>query len=199
MSSKHQLPDYDLEDLRVVTAPEELKAMLHPLRGTLLDLVLERAATVNELATTVDRPPSTVAYHVGVLTKAGLFKVVRTRKVRAIDERFYGRTARVFYVGGIRPGQLGTITNVLMEAAGESVPAHQADSLRAVHRHARIPHEKAAEFWNEVFELTRRFSALPRAGDTTYSFVAGLYPSDYPTLPDPDPADDHPPQRESGD
>jgi hypothetical protein len=58
-----------------------------------LDLVLERAATINELATAVDQPPSTVAYHVGVLVKTGLFKIVRTRKVRAIDERFYGRTA----------------------------------------------------------------------------------------------------------
>jgi DNA-binding transcriptional ArsR family regulator len=190
MSSNHPLPDYQLDDLRIVTAPAELKAMFHRLRGTLLDLVLERAATVNELAAAVDRPPSTVAYHVGVLTKAGLLKVVRTRKKRAIDERFYGRTARVFYVGEIQPEQLATITNLLVEAADESVPAQQADNLRAVSRHARIPHERAAEFWESVFELARRFSALPRAGDTTYAFVAGLYPSDYPSLPDPDTPDD---------
>jgi len=31
-----------------------------------------------------------------VLEKAGLVRVVRTRKVRALTERFYGRTARLF-------------------------------------------------------------------------------------------------------
>lgn len=186
MSSNQPVPDYELDDLRVVTTPVELKAMSHPLRGTLLDLVLERAATVNELAAAVDRPPSTVAFHVGVLVKAGLFQVVRTRKVRAIDERFYGRTARIFYVGKIQPEQAGTLGNVLVEAAGESVAAHQQDHLRAVHRHARIPPERAAEFWERVFEITREFSGLPRAGNTTYAFVAGLYPADYPTLPKPE-------------
>jgi len=192
MSSNQPVPDYELDDLRIVTAPAELKAMSHPLRDTLLDLALERAATVNELAAAVERPPSTVAFHVGVLVKAGLFKVVRTRRVRAIDERFYGRTARIFYVGKFRAEQVATLSNLLVEAAGESVAAHQDDNLRALHRHARIPHERAAEFWERVFEITREFSAIPRAGDTTYAFVAGLYPADYPTLPDPE--NQRPPQ-----
>ncbi|MGZ4763306.1 MAG: helix-turn-helix domain-containing protein, partial [Ilumatobacteraceae bacterium] len=77
MSSSDSFPDYELEDLRIVTATPELKAMFHPLRGTLLGLVLERAATVNELAVAVDRPPSSVAHHVNVLVDSGLLKVVR--------------------------------------------------------------------------------------------------------------------------
>src|SRR5690606_34171323 len=99
MSSPPAFPDYDLEDLRIIESPEELKAVFHPLRDTILDLLLERAATVTELAEALRRPKSTVAYHVGVLERAGILKVVRTRRVRAIDERFYGRTARTFYVG----------------------------------------------------------------------------------------------------
>lgn len=194
MSSDYPLPEYELEDLRIVTSPEELKAMFHPLRGVLLDLVLERAATVKELAVAVERPPSTVAYHVGVLRDAGLLKVVRTRRVRSIDERFYGRAARIFYVGEIQPEQLGTISNALVEAASESVPAHQADDLRAILRHARIPHERAAEFWEAVLDLARQFSSLPRKGDIVYAFVAGLYPSDHPSLP---PATDQSRQPES--
>lgn len=183
MSSNHRLPDYALDDLEVVTSTAALRAMFHPLRSVVLDLLLERAATVNELATAVQRPPSTVAYHVGVLHDAGLLKVVRTRKVRSIDERFYGRTARVFHVGEIRPGQLGTVSNTLVEAANESGPAHRSDDLRALLRHARIPRDRAAEFWTDVVELARKFSALPRDGDTAYAFVAGLYPSDHPSLP----------------
>jgi len=41
------------------------------------------------------------------------------------------------------------------------------------------------EFWERVFELTHEFTGLPRSGETVYAFVAGLYPTDYPTLPEP--------------
>src|ERR1019366_4238141 len=111
-------------------------------------------------AAAVARPKSTVAHHVSVLVDAKMLKVVRTRKVRAIDERFYGRTARIFYVGAIRPEQARVLSNYLAVAAAESAPAHDADDLRAILRHARIPH----------------------------GFAAGLYPTEYPTLPGHDPA-----------
>ncbi len=157
--------------------------MAEPLRKLILELVHERAATVGELAAAAGRPKSTVAYHVAVLEDAGLLKVVRTRKVRAIDERFYGRTARIFYVGVIRPEQVEMITNDLAVAAAESVAAHRADDLRAIIRHARIPRAQAAEFWQRVFDLSNAFMQLPRGGDSVYGFVAGLYPADYPALP----------------
>jgi DNA-binding transcriptional ArsR family regulator len=188
MSSNDRAPDYDLEDLRIVSSPQELRAMAGPLRNTILDLVLERAATVGELAAAVARPKSTVAHHVSVLVDAKMLKVVRTRKVRAIDERFYGRTARIFYVGAIRPEQARVLSNYLAVAAAESAPAHDADDLRAILRHARIPRERAAEFWERVFELTHEFMRLPRSGETVYGFAAGLYPTEYPTLPGHDPA-----------
>lgn len=115
-----------------------------------------------------------------------MLKVVRTRRVRAIDERFYGRSAAIFYVGVIRPEQVGMLTNYLSVAAVESGPAHEADDLRAIIRHARIPRERAAEFWERVFEVAHEFTRLPRSGDTVYGFVAGLYPTEYPTLPEQD-------------
>ena len=60
--------------------------------------------------------------------------------------------------------------------------------MRSLIRHARIPEERAAEFWQQVAELIHNFDQLPRSGDTTYGFTVGLYPIvDYPTLP---PAED---------
>jgi DNA-binding transcriptional ArsR family regulator len=185
MSSIDQVPDYDLEDMRIVSSPQELRAMADPLRTTILDLLLERSATVGELATAVGRPKSTVAHHVGVLVEAKMLKVVRTRRVRAIDERFYGRTARIFHVGAIRPEQAREFANYFSVAATESAAAHEADDLRAVIRHARIPRERAAEFWEGVVALTHEFMRLPRSGETVFGFVAGLYPTEYPTLPEP--------------
>ncbi|QLQ38586.1 winged helix-turn-helix domain-containing protein [Micromonospora robiginosa] len=194
MSVNQRIPDYDLDDLLVVTAPEQLKALADPLRGTLLELLLERAATVNELAAAVDRPKSSVAYHVNQLVDAGLLRVVRTRRVRAIEERFYGRVARTFYVGALhRPEdkQVAAGINGLAEAAAEAAAAHAADELRCTLVHARIPIEDVREFWAEVQALARRFAQIPRAGEQVYGFAAGLYPTDAPTLPDPaDPASD---------
>jgi DNA-binding transcriptional ArsR family regulator len=186
MSSNSQLPDYDLEDLRVVSSPQELRAMADPLRSTILELVLERATTVGELAAAVDRPKSTVAYHVGVLMDAGMLRVVRTRRIRAIDERFYGRTARIFYVGPDIHDWPLVGPNHLSVAAAESATAHEADDLRAILRHARIPRERAAEFWDRVFALAHEFMQLPRSGETVYGFVAGLYPTEHPSLPETD-------------
>src|SRR6266536_4359464 len=91
-------PDYALADRIALTKPSQVKAIGHPLRTTILGLLHERAATVSELAVALERPKSTVAHHVKVLAEAGLVQVVRTRRVRAIEERVYGRAARMFYV-----------------------------------------------------------------------------------------------------
>ena len=189
MSSNSEVPDYDLADDLEVSTPAQLRAMADPLRSTILDLLLERAAPVSELASAVGRPKSTVAHHVKVLVDAGMLQVVRTRRVRAMDERYYGRTARLLRVGvvnqpGDRPATVGV--NPLSVAAAEAVPAHQADDLRASIRHARIPRERAREFWEHVVTLLQEFAQLPRSGDTVYGFGVGLYPTDHPTLPEKD-------------
>ncbi len=186
MSSNARFPDYDLPDTVEVSTPGQLRAIADPLRATILDLVLERAATVAELAAAVDRPKSTVAHHVNVLVEAGMLRVVRTRRVRAIDERYYGRTGRTVSVGVVRrpdDTEAPVCINGLSVAAAESVPAHEADRLYTTIRHARIPAQRAAQFWERVEELVREFTQLPRSGDTVYGFAAGLYPTDHPTLP----------------
>jgi len=117
-----------------------------------------------------------------------MLRVVRTRRVRAIDERFYGRTARTIHVGRVPLEEMTPPpwTNYLADAADESMPAYHADQMRALRRHARIPPERAGDFWERVVEVIRDFTQLPREGDTVYGFVAGLYPADHPALPEPD-------------
>ncbi|MGF1428100.1 helix-turn-helix domain-containing protein [Kitasatospora sp. LaBMicrA B282] len=186
MSINPRFPDYDLAELVEVTAPPQLRALAHPLRDAILELLLERAATVTELAAAVGRPKSTVAHHVGVLLDAELLTVVRTRRVRAIEERYYGRTARVFFVGQVGPTEGVTVpycVNDLATAAAESLPAHEADRLYSIIRHVRIPREQAREFWGRVLELAGEYAQLPRGGDEVYGFAAGLYPTDFPALP----------------
>jgi hypothetical protein len=35
-----------------------------------------------------------------------------------------------------------------------------------------------------VIALSQEFTQLPRSGDTVWGFVAALYPTDHPALPD---------------
>jgi DNA-binding transcriptional ArsR family regulator len=181
------VPDYELEDTIELTTAEQVRAISDPLRTTILGLLHERAATVTELAAAVKRPKSTVAHHVNVLATAGLLRVVRTKRVRAIDERYYGRAARMFYVGLGRQGEGAPLPhdfNDFEVAMKESAAAYDGGQMRSLIRHARIPEEQAAEFWQRVAAVVHEFDQLPRSGDTTYGFTVGLYPIiDYPTLP----------------
>jgi len=179
-------PDYELADRIALTRPSQVKAIGHPLRTTILGLLHERAATVTELAAAVERPKSTVAHHVKVLTEAGLVQVVRTRRVRAIEERFYGRTARMFYVDVGRSAdgdELPRDFNDFEVAARESTGAYRDGKLWGFIRHARISETQVSEFWERMAELVSEFDQLPRSGETVYGFAVGVYPTDHPTLP----------------
>src|SRR3954447_19821639 len=186
MAGNTEPPDYDLAERIALDQPSQVRALSHPLRTTILHLLHERAATVNELAQAGGRPKSTVAHHVKVLTEAGLLQVVRTRRVRAIEERFYGRTARIFYVGVERSpegDELPRDFNDFEVAARESAAAFRDGQLWGFIRHARLSETQASEFWERMAELVAEFDRLPRSGDTMYGFAVGVYPTDYPTLP----------------
>ena len=189
MSASQTPPDYPLADRIALTQPSQVKALSHPIRNTILGLLHERAATVTELATALQRPKSTVAHHVKVLAGAGLVQVVRTRRVRAIEERFWGRTARMFFIDlERRPHDQAAPRdfNDFEVAAGESAPAFQDGKLWGFIRHARITEQQASAFWERMAELVAEFDRLPRSGDTMYGFAIGVYPTDQPTLPGPD-------------
>lgn len=186
MSSNPSSPDYELADRLALTTPGQVRAISHPLRTTILGLLHERAATVTELAAAVSRPKSTVAHHVSVLAEAGLLRVVRTRRVRAIEERFYGRTARMFYVGVEQTADgedMPVDFNDLEVAARESADAFRNRKLWGFIRHARLSEEQASQFWERIAAVVREFDELPRSGDTVYGFAVGIYPTDHPHLP----------------
>lgn len=182
--------DYELADRMELTTIAQVRAIADPLRETIVELLLERAATITELATALGRPKGTIAYHVKLLTDNDILRVVRTRKVRAVTESYYGRTARLHFVGALtaldesgRP----IYGNYLVTAARESAQAHQDDDLSAILRYARIPRENLREFRRRMFDLADEFSSLPRGGQQDFAFVAALYPTDpQPHLPEPE-------------
>lgn len=184
-SSDPRPPGHEIDDRLVLTTAGQVKALSHPLRTTVLQLLTERAASIGELSTATRRPRSTVAYHVGVLEDAGLVRVVRTRRVRAVDERYYGRTARTITIS-LAPDDGTRDFNDFEVASAESRWAHDEGKLWAFIRHARITEEQAGEIWLRIRDLVEAWDRLPRSGSMTYGLAAGVYPvPDHPRLPDP--------------
>ena len=122
-----RLPDYELDDVLTVEDPRQLRALADPLRAKVVTLLRQRAASTTELATALGTPKGTVGHHLKVLERAGLIRVVRTRKVRALTEKYYGRVARLFVLkssDGV-PDDLrgGAITAMMLRHAADEVIA----------------------------------------------------------------------------
>jgi DNA-binding transcriptional ArsR family regulator len=167
--------DYELADEFNASEPTRFKALGDPLRLLILDLVLERALTVTELAERTGRPKGSVAYHVDVLVEAGLLRVVRTRKVRAVEERFYGRVARTILIPD-QPGEIPFLRDVLADI---DIERPDADQLAGgfTFRHARIPRERAEEYVRRLYALSLEFIDEPRGGDVEYGMYVALFPT----------------------
>ena len=109
------MPDYEAVDVLVVTQPEQLRALAGESRQRIVALLRERAASTTGLAEELRLAKGTVSHHLKVLEKAGLVRVVRTRRVRAVTERFYGRVARLFLIKGVEEDEAVTHVRVRLE------------------------------------------------------------------------------------
>lgn len=142
-------PDYEADDVLVVSETEQLRALADDVRLQLVLLLRERAQSTTELAEQVGLAKGTVSHHLKVLESAGLIRVVRTRRVRALTESIYGRVARLF-----------VFKSVEEEAALVRVRLAPADARRFAQRVERLRLDVAA--------------AASETGEE-YELVAGLY------------------------
>lgn len=177
--------DYALDDALEIDSPERLKALGDPLRGHICDLVLERAMSVTELAERIGRPRGSIAYHVDVLVAAGLLQVTHTRRVRAVDERFYGRTARTYLLPDTH-GEMPFARLMLADydhGAAERLIADRQDGptcegpVFTTYRRARIPADRAAEYAERLLALTLEFVDERRDGDVEFGLYVSLFPT----------------------
>lgn len=178
---RHEL-DYDLDDFVAVESKVQMKAVADDTRMNILNLLLEKAATVTQLAEALDKPKGTIGYHAKVLEDAGLIRVVRTGKVRAITEKYYGRTGRTIqFAANPDPDDPMWFVNDALRGIraveGEPLPMFTS-------RVARIPMERAVEFADRLLALTEEFIESPRSGDTVFGVLCGVYPTDHPAFPD---------------
>jgi DNA-binding transcriptional ArsR family regulator len=108
-------------------------------------------------------PKGTVGHHVKVLERAGLIRVVRTRQVRALTEKYYGRVARLFQLQTVDTEQDlggGAITAMLLRHAADEALATGADEAgEAAVRRVRLTERDALRFKRRLLRLFGDFEA----------------------------------------
>jgi DNA-binding transcriptional ArsR family regulator len=172
-------PDYDAADVLVVREPEQLRALGDDLRAKLVVLLRERAASTSELAEKLGLPKGTVGHHVKVLEKAGLIRVVRTRKVRAVTERYYGRTARLFLFKSSDDAGSEGVRDVaaasLRTVAEEMLPSADDDRATFAVLRVRLTDADALRFERRHEKLYREFRDADDPSGDPFGLVAALY------------------------
>jgi len=172
-------PDYEAPDVLVVRRPDQLRALGDDLRSQIVILLRERAHSTTELAERVGLPKGTVGHHLKVLEKAGLIQVVRTRKVRAVTELYYGRTARLFLFE-LAEGADGTdLRNVaaasMRRAADEMLPFVDDDRTSFGVLRARLSDADALRFSRRVSRLMKDFRAAEDSDGRPYGLAIAQY------------------------
>lgn len=169
--------DYEAADVLYVRRPEQLKALGDELRGRIVVMLRDRAQSVSELAAKLKLPKGTVAHHVKVLEGAGLLKVVRTRRVRAVTEKYYGRTARLFLYEGEQEDVRDIVAASLRVAASEILPVageEDAAACSGVLR-VRLSPADARRFNRRLDKLMTEFRGCDDPDGLPYGLAIALY------------------------
>jgi DNA-binding transcriptional ArsR family regulator len=184
--------DYQAAEVLEVRDPEALRALGAEVRARIVMLLRERAASTTELAEALGIPKGTAGHHVKVLEKVGLIRVVRTRKVRALTEKYYGRVARLFVLKGddAMPDELkgGALAAMMLRQATDELVAAGGDKDTSAFIHSRL---KAGDVRRFELRLNRLVADYRRAEDPegeAYALACALFraPTSLPPRGDDD-------------
>lgn len=165
--------DYEADDTLVVSEPAQLRALGDETRSRIVGLLRERAASASELGELLDMPKGTVGHHLHVLERAGLVQVVRTRRVRAVTEKYYGRVARLFLIQS-----QDELVHSVAAASFRVVAAELGASPEiAMHGHVRVrlSPADAKRFNRRLDKLLQDARAAEAPEGETWGFASAMY------------------------
>ena len=179
---KPTVPDYEADDVLVVSEPEQLRALADDLRARIIGILREHARSTTDLAGELGIPKGTVGHHLKVLEKAGLIHVVRTRQVRALTEKYYGRVARLFVIKSKDdPELVATVAAGAFRQAAAEIERVRTDArMTQALVHARLGEADARRFTRRLDKLVDDFRARESSEGELYGLALGFYPLEQP-------------------
>ena len=161
----------------VLRSPEHFKALGHPVRHRIVNLLRQRPATLRQLTTALAMPKGTVAYHAGVLQDAGMAQVVQTRRVRGGTEQYLG------LVSGGFTFEEGQNAEFLYQAALAEMLPQQHGVEETTLRHLWLAQDEARALISELRQAVPRNGLRPPAEGDAYGLLISLFRADIPALP----------------
>ena len=174
-------------DHLVVEAPRQLKAFTDPLRVAVLDLLKAGPMTNQQVAAALRQPHAKVLYHVRFLLNVGLIRLVEERVKGGNVEKYYRAVARLFSLRSeAGPGTASLAATAadlarqeltaLAASAGGHAPAWET-------RRARLPRERADEFYRRFTELVAEYWGGPTLGGAPGGRGSAPAPEEDPDQP----------------
>ena len=182
---------------------ETLKVIADPIRNQILEVLQFTPQNTKEVADKLGLAPSKLYYHFNMLEKNGLIKVVETRQISNLIEKYYLAVAIYFMVDSSllnfesSEGKENMYT--LVESA---IDTTREDFMRSLHARSlqieqglagrkrtvvltrnlsNLSDEKADAFFKRMTELVEEFvdADTRDPNDQTYAITVAMYPSIY--------------------
>ncbi|MFD8687912.1 ArsR/SmtB family transcription factor [Streptomyces sp. NPDC059651] len=164
------MPADELPETLHVTTDAQLRAVSNLTRHRIMAVLRFEPATITQIAARVGLAKGSSSYHVRLLERAGLVKVVRTRKVRGVTERYYAMAARTIELPDPGVGQ----PDVLMRHAVADLESAPVESERHVGMaHLRLTAEQFTELGARLQALAEEYRELsdPSLPDVSLAFA----------------------------
>ncbi|PRX65299.1 helix-turn-helix protein [Nonomuraea fuscirosea] len=165
----------------ILRSSAQFKALGHPLRHRMVNLLRQRPATLGELTTALGSTKGTVGYHVRVLREAGLARLASTRQVRGGTEHRFELVST-----GFRLDEAGGAAFLFDAALAEMSPAPAADPGHTVLRHLWLTPGQARALAERLETLRPDHHEAADLATEPYGLLLSLYRADIPRLPPED-------------
>jgi DNA-binding transcriptional ArsR family regulator len=160
------------EDVFRVETDQQLHAVGSLARHRVLRVLRDGPATVTQIAERLGIAKGSSHYHVRVLAKAGLIHIVETRKVRGIEERYYGMVALAIALPDTGAGAPEFLMRHAL-ADLESAPA--SDQKTVMLKHARLSRAAFGAFEARLHALIDELTELSDPADAAADLFVAFY------------------------
>lgn len=187
----------------VLDSLDALKVYFDPMRLKIIHEMVNAPKTVQEIATALNVPFTRLYYHINLLEKHNIIRVVEVRSMSgAVEEKYYQVAAYQFIVATElltfnNPEETEGIDLFLSKMLGETsddirlsiqtgrinmdVKSPHPDSLLVRRGLIRMSPEKIEEFHKDLHELMKKYrDEEAQSEDVYYGFTVALYPSALP-------------------
>jgi DNA-binding transcriptional ArsR family regulator len=155
-----------------VETDQQLHAVGSLARHRVLRVLRDGPATVTQIAGQLGIAKGSSHYHVGVLARAGLVRVVETRKVRGVEERYYAMAATAIELPDPAPGEPDHLMRHAL-ADLESAPASDQRTVRL--KHARLSPAAFGAFEARLDALIDELTELSDPQGPAADLLVALY------------------------